>query len=178
LRFHFYYWNLVTRLLKEWYEKQLEYITGVRFRTPRNLLTVRSDEGHRQRAGAAAARNNGPLAARAARALNQRCCRCNIQALLHGAAFFHAAALAAAALLPKRLMSNSVFFQVGQCGNQLADSVWSSIRGRGLEAQCGAFADGKVASICVDLEPRVTCSRALLAPSNTRLILWCRCCAD
>jgi hypothetical protein len=28
LRFHFYYWNLVTLgLLKEWYEKQLEYNT-------------------------------------------------------------------------------------------------------------------------------------------------------
>jgi len=52
-------------------------------------------------------------------------------------------------------MSNSVFFQIGQCGNQLADSVWSSIRGRGLDAQCGAFVEGKVSSICVDLEPRV-----------------------
>ncbi len=52
-------------------------------------------------------------------------------------------------------MSNSVFFQIGQCGNQLADSVWSSIRGRGLEAQCGAFVEGKVSSVCVDLEPRV-----------------------
>lgn len=97
-----------------------------------------------------------------------------MQAPLHDSAFFHAAA----ALLSKRVMSNSVFFQVGQCGNQLADSVWSSIRGRGLEAQCGAFADGKVASICVDLEPRVTCSRALLSPSNARLILCRRCCAD
>ena len=52
-------------------------------------------------------------------------------------------------------MSNSVFFQIGQCGNQLADSVWSSIRSQGVDAQCGAFVEGKVSSICVDLEPRV-----------------------
>ena len=52
-------------------------------------------------------------------------------------------------------MSNSVFFQIGQCGNQVADAVWNSVKGRGLEAQCGAFSEGKVSSICVDLEPRV-----------------------
>jgi hypothetical protein len=75
-------------------------------------------------------------------------------------------------------MSNSVFFQIGQCGNQLADSVWSSIRSRGLDAQCGAFLDGKVSSICVDLEPRVTsgCAFCTDKDHNCNFPL-CRCCA-
>ena len=77
--------------------------------------------------------------------------------------FHNVVAATAAATHRHRVMSNTVFFQIGQCGNQLADSVWGSIRSRGLDAQCGAFVDGKVSSICVDLEPRVTSGCAFCA---------------